>query len=316
MKRALTCSALLHLTVLVFILIGFYNPFEKTRVIEQPLMIEFVQVAEQSAAPRLAPEINQKAEPKNEPPKPAPPKPPMPDPTPPTPPAPAPAAPPEAAPVKPEPVKPAPAPDPKPEAEPVPDPRIKPTPELKPEKPKPQKAELTLDKKKKPEVKKDDANKDLKKKPELPSKDDQNKEKKKKHSKSFDDLINEQATEDEATPSGSRGSPASTIGPVPTASEMDALGMHMRKCWIIPAGLRDARNIRVPIKINVAADGTVQKAEIMDKSRMAKDPAYRSAAESARRAVLHPQCNPLPIPPKKYDQFKEFIFNFDPKEMF
>ncbi|MCE3230955.1 MAG: hypothetical protein K0R76_1215 [Alphaproteobacteria bacterium] len=301
MKRPLIYSALLHLTVLLLLLVGFYNPFERTkRPSETPMMIEFVQVAEQSAAPQLAPETIKEAE------QPAPPKPmpPQPKPAPPQPePVPQPEPQPEPEPLKPEPPKPEPQPEPKPvEAEPIPDPKVKPKPKEKPkeEKPKQQKAEITLDKKKKPTTKTDTQEKDKKKKP----------------SKSFDDLLSEIEKADDGAPSRGKGAPAATIGPVLTASEKDALSRHMSKCWLIPAGLRDARNIRVPIKINVAPDGTVQKAEIMDKGRMTNDLSYRTAAESARRAVLDPQCSPLPIPKDKYEIFKEFIFNFDPKEMF
>lgn len=314
MKRPLIYSAILHLTILVLLMIGFYNPFQKTIPAEQPVMIEFVQIAEQSAAPQISPETIQD-QPLPAPPQPTPaapqpqPEPPRPEPTPqPQP--------------EPEPVKPTPQPQPEPEikpedAEPIPDPKAKPKPKEKPkeEKPKPQKAEITLDKKKKETSKTDDQNKDKKKKPSSTKTDDQ-KDKKKKPSKSFDDLLSELETSEDGAPSKGKGAPATSIGPVLTASEKDALSRHMSKCWIIPSGLRDARNIRVPIKINVARDGTVQKAEIVDKARMGKDPAYRTAAESARRAVLDPHCSPLPIPPEKYEMFKEFIFNFDPKEMF
>lgn len=259
-------------------------------------MVEFVQVAEQSAAPQLAPEVIKEVE-QPEMPKPTPPEPK------PEPPQPAPQPEPQPEP-EPEPIKPEPQPEPKPvEAEPIPDPKAKkkPKPKEKPKEEKPkQKAEITLDKKKKPKSKTDD----------------DKKEKKKKPSKSFDDLLSEIEKTDDGAPSRGKGAPATTIGPVLTASEKDALSRHMSKCWLIPAGLRDARDIRVPIKINVAQDGTVQKAEIMDKGRMAGDRAYRTAAESARRAVLDPNCSPLPIPRDKYEMFKEFIFNFDPKEMF
>lgn len=298
MKRPLIYSALLHLTVLLFLLVGFYSPFERTKLSETPVMIEFVQVAEQSAAPQLAPEVLKEAE-QPELPKPAPPQPAPPQPAPVVQPQPE----PEPEPIKPEPPKPELKPEPKPvEAEPIPDPRAKQKPKekRKEEKPKQKKAEITLDKKKKQVSKVDDKKKDKKKKP----------------SKSFDDLLNEIEKADDGAPSRGKGAPAATIGPVLTASEIGALSRHMSKCWLIPAGLRDARNIRVPIKINVARDGTVQKAEIMEKSRMTNDLAYRTAAESARRAVLDPLCSPLPIPQDKYDMFKEFIFNFDPKEMF
>jgi hypothetical protein len=312
MKRPLIYSATLHITVLILLLIGFYNPFESTKRQETPMMIEFVNIAEQSAAPMLAPEVIKEVEQPEAPkPTPAPPSP-QPDPEPAPPPEPQPQ--PEPEPVKPEPLKPEPQPDPQPDqAELIPDPKAKKLKEKeKPkEEKKKQKAEITLDKKKKPKSKADE------------KKDDKKKDKKKKSSKPskslediFNELENEQANDDEGEPSRGKGAPAATIGPVLTASEKDALSRHMSRCWLIPAGLRDARNIRVPIKINVARDGTVLKAEIQEKGRMASDTAYRTAAESARRAVLDPNCSPLPIPPDKYEIFKEFVFNFDPKEMF
>lgn len=296
MKRPLLYSALLHLTVFLLLMIGIYNPFQNRIPSETPIMIEFVQVAEQSAAPIITPQAIPD-QPLPDVPRPTPPQPESVKPEPVTQPAP----PPTPEPIQPEP-KPEAAPEPLPEAEAIPDPKLK----KKIEKPKekkstPQKAEITLDKKKpSPSQKKDDM-----------------KDKKKKPSKSFDDLLSEIEKSDEGgSPSQSKGAPAATIGPVLTASEKDVLSRHMARCWIIPAGLRDARNIRVPIKIKVAPDGTVQQAEIADKSRMGTDLAYRTAAESARRAVLDSRCSPLPIPPNKYDLFKEFIFNFDPKEMF
>jgi hypothetical protein len=247
----------------------------------------------------LAPEVIKEVE-QPEPPKPTPsqPEPPQPEPQPEPEPQPQP---------EPEPITPQPEPQPL-EAEPIPDLNMKKKPKEKPkekkpkeEKPKQKKAEITLDKKKKTDSKADDK---------------KEKKKKKEPVKSFDDLLSEIEKTDDGAPSRGRGAPASTIGPVLTASEKDVLAHHMSKCWLIPAGLRDARDIRVPIKINVAPDGTVQRAEIVEKGRMATDPAYRTAAESARRAVLDPNCSPLPIPRDKYDLFKEFIFNFDPREMF
>ena len=62
MKRPLIYSALLHLTILILLLVRFYNPFERTKPSETPIMIEFVQVAEQSAAPQLAPEVIKQVE--------------------------------------------------------------------------------------------------------------------------------------------------------------------------------------------------------------------------------------------------------------
>jgi outer membrane biosynthesis protein TonB len=313
MKRPLIYSATLHFTVLILLVIGFYNPFEKKRSLETPMMIEFVQVAEQSAAPVLAPEVIKEAQ------QPAPPKP-TPAPTPPQPmpepvqPEPAPQPKPEPEHAKPEPVKPE---EPKPvEAEPIPDPKAKEKPKDKPkEKPQEekqkQKAEITLDKKKKPKTKPDE------------KKDDKKKDKKSKSAtptKTLDDILNEVESEaeskDEGAPSAGKGAPAETIGPVLTGSEIDALRRHFSRCWLVPSGLRDAKNIVVPIKIKIGRDGTVKNAEIQDKGRMNSDITYRTAAESAQRAVMDPNCSPLPIPQDKFEKFKEMIFKFDPKEMF
>jgi hypothetical protein len=319
MQRPLTYSIILHLVVIIFLWVGFYNPFEKNLPSEQPLMIEFVQVAERSAAPSLAPEVMHKPIQKAEPPKPAPP--PQPEDKPKNP-EPADVPPPELAkpePVKPELAKPLPQPVPEPtpvEADPIPDPAVKPKPPVKPaqEKPKVQKAEITLEKKKTPDIKKDEKEIDKKKKSSSASPDDQ--DKKKKPAKSFDDILSENSTSDDSTPSSGRGSPASTIGPVLTASEIDAIRQRIYKCWIVPAGARGAKDMVVDIDLDVARDGTVTRADVVDKRRMATDTHFRSAAESARRAVMDPRCNPLPIPPEKYDQFKHFTFGFNPKDMF
>ena len=301
MKRPLIYSVCLHAIVLILLMIGFYNPFQrKTTPTEQPMMIEFVQIAEESAAPQLAPEAIQNAEPIPTPPKPTPPKP---EPVKPEP------AKPEPLP-EPEPVKPEPQPEPKkpePEPDPMPEPVLDVKPKEKPKKekekpkeqpPKKQKAEITLEKKK-PKSKKTDE-----------------KAKKKKPEKSFDDFLSDVLNEDDGTPSQGKGAPAKNIGAVVTASEIDAIRQRIYKCWIIPSGIRGARDMVVDIHIHTARDGTVTRADIDDKARMSRDPAFRSAAESARRAVLDPRCNPLPIPPHKYEQFKDFIIGFNPKDMF
>lgn len=100
---------------------------------------------------------------------------------------------------------------------------------------------------------------------------------------------------------------------VATMSEIDAIRHRIEQCWNIPAGARDADKLVVSIRIWVNPDGTVRDARILDQSRMGET-FYRTAAESALRAVLNPRCSPLPIPPKKYDQFKEMVLDFNPRE--
>ena len=61
-------------------------------------------------------------------------------------------------------------------------------------------------------------------------------------------------------------------------------------------------------------DGTVRSAELLNSDRMS-DPFFQAAAESARRALLNPRCQPLKLPPEKYDQWQTFTITFDPKDV-
>ena len=100
-----------------------------------------------------------------------------------------------------------------------------------------------------------------------------------------------------------------------TISELDSIRRQIEACWSIPAGARDAENLIVDISVVMNPDGTVQRAEIVDRSRLTSDPFYRAAAESALRAVLHPRCSPLILPPRKYQQWRRFTLSFNPKEL-
>ncbi|MGB0934771.1 MAG: energy transducer TonB [Alphaproteobacteria bacterium] len=105
------------------------------------------------------------------------------------------------------------------------------------------------------------------------------------------------------------------LSDVLTTSELDALRRQLAQCWNIPAGARDAQNLLVEIRVSVNPDGTVRQAKIVDQSQMAADSFYRTAAESALRAVHHPACRTLKLPPHKYDSWKDMTLRFNPKEM-
>ena len=67
-------------------------------------------------------------------------------------------------------------------------------------------------------------------------------------------------------------------------------------------------------------DRTVRDVQILDAMRMATDSAFRSAAESARRALLNPQCHQFPaeaLPAERFDGgWNVITMNFDPKDFF
>ena len=100
-----------------------------------------------------------------------------------------------------------------------------------------------------------------------------------------------------------------------TMSEIDVLRQQIAGCWNIAAGARQAEALSVEIEMRMNPDSTVRTARVVDGARMNSDPFFRAAAESALRALSHPDCIPLKLPVGKYEVWKSFTFNFDPKNM-
>ena len=93
-----------------------------------------------------------------------------------------------------------------------------------------------------------------------------------------------------------------------TATEIDILRNHVRQCWNAPYAANELNKI-INLKIFTNPDGSVVNVQIIDVAFYKKDPVYRAAADSARRAVK--DCSPLPLPKNKYELFKVYTFNFD-----
>ena len=99
-------------------------------------------------------------------------------------------------------------------------------------------------------------------------------------------------------------------------SERDMIRSQFIPCWTMPAGAKDAHTLAVRVKVELAADGTVTKAEVASDlmGRYRSDSFFRAAADSAVRAVH--KCSPLKnLPPDKYGSWKNMELNFDPSEM-
>ncbi len=121
---------------------------------------------------------------------------------------------------------------------------------------------------------------------------------------------------DKPIDSSQKSGQAATVSDNLTLSQADALRYQLANCWNIPVGAMDAENLVVEILAIVGPDRVVQSTEILDKSRYNSDPFFRSAADSARRALLNPRCSPLALPEDKYDLWKNIRIRFNPKEMF
>jgi hypothetical protein len=225
-----------------------------------------------------------KPEPKPEPPKPLPPKPeppkPPPTPTPPPPPPPPLPPPPPPEPKPPEPKPPEPKPEP-----PKPPP---PKPEVKPPAPK-------------PPPKKDDDNfdallKNLTKRPLA------------------DNAPPDKSKPSPPQPQAASSQPIAPLGPQLSTSEIDLVKQQIEACWNVPAGARDAQNLRPQFRVHMNQDGTVRSAELLNSDQLS-DPFFQAAADSAKRALLNPTCQPLKLPPEKFEQWQTFTITFDPKDI-
>ena len=245
------------------------------------------------------------------PPKPTPPPPP-PDPTPeptPKPPEPPKPQPPKPEPPKPEPPKPEP-PKPEPPKPEPPKPQAKPAPE--PPKPEPKKPPEK-------EVAKADPMADLLKnvqklKPSDAPKSD---------AKPSDAKPTQQA----AAPSAPAGAAKAVNGPdkpfKPSGRAIDGIRGAVSRNWNFDPGRKDAGNMQVEIIVELGRDGSVLTAAIHEKyrSRYMSDAAFRASADAAVRAIK--RTSPLPITefsgdftPAKYEEWRYFVFNFDPRDMF
>ncbi|HEY1799227.1 MAG TPA: energy transducer TonB [Stellaceae bacterium] len=311
MTGGITMSAIMHAGLIALILIGLPNLFHRPPPQDEPIAVELVTMGPVTRA--TAPNPNMPVpEAKPEPPKPLPPAPiPPPKPVPPQessqPPPSAAAPPPPPEPPKPE-EKPTPTPPPPPKAEvqaPLPPP---PPPKPPEEKPKPPQ--------KNPQPAFDQMLKQMQQKTE-----------KQQTQTNFDSLLknlakNDAPKNDQAPPkqrpqmamtAPPSSQPKAPLGSQLSASEMDMVREQISRCWNVPAGARDAKDLVVEIRVQVGQDGIVSAAQIVDQGRMG-DPLYRAAAESARRAFFNPQCTPLKLPPDKYATWKDMVVDFNPKD--
>jgi outer membrane biosynthesis protein TonB len=99
-------------------------------------------------------------------------------------------------------------------------------------------------------------------------------------------------------------------------SEKDAIKSQISKCWLVPAGAKDAQNLIIALHVSYEKDGSLINVTLADasKSRYDSDAFFRAAADSAMRAVR--MCTPLhDLPPEKYETWHDMDMTFDPKEM-
>lgn len=130
-----------------------------------------------------------------------------------------------------------------------------------------------------------------------------------------DDWANAEARINEDGDNKSAGAGSGDASRQMTSSDLIALNQGVQKCWNVNAGGRMAENLEVKLRVFVNPDQNVREVVILDQIRYATDPHYRAAADAAQRALLHPDCRTLNLPPEKYEIWKNFIYVFDPSQM-
>lgn len=101
--------------------------------------------------------------------------------------------------------------------------------------------------------------------------------------------------------------PATPVG----IEDIARIQEHVSKCWQPPLGAAGNDTLKVDIFVVVNEQGEVNRVEIEDRLRYSLDSYFKASAIAAQRAIV--ECSPLPIPPEKYEQLKEFTFSFDPR---
>jgi len=108
--------------------------------------------------------------------------------------------------------------------------------------------------------------------------------------------------------------PIAPLGSQLSVSELDLVRQQIEQCWNVPAGARDAQDLTPEFRVTMNPDGTVRTAQQLNPERNG-DPFFQAAADSARRALFNPSCQPLKLPLDKYNQWQTFTITFDPKDI-
>ena len=316
MRTGIFFSVAFHAGIIAVSMLGLPLMSPPEVLEETPVFVELVEIDEMRNAPAPAPEPEPEPEKAPEPPPPPPVEEAKPEPAP-APPPPEPKPEPEIAalPPKPEP-EPEPEPEPKkePEPEPEPKPEAKPEPEPKPEPPKPAATAAKVKKKPKPPEKFEVASllktlEEIKKTKQVAPEEDEKKEQPKA------DFAEQMRAALKTKSPQQNADPSKKV----TMTELDAMRRtvinQVAPCWNINPGSKGAENLAVLVRMQMNPDGSVQSASIEDQARYFSEPFFQSAADAAKRAVLNPRCNPIKLPPDKYQVWREIVINFDPREL-
>ncbi|MDE0241037.1 MAG: cell envelope integrity protein TolA [bacterium] len=111
------------------------------------------------------------------------------------------------------------------------------------------------------------------------------------------------------TPRAEANAPAALTGPL-RRTITDAIKQKVERNWSVPAGVFDAGELVVTLRVQLGPDGSVRRVETVDDGGGAS---YRTMAESARRAVL--KASPFDVLTRyvdKYEGWRDITITFSP----
>ena len=97
-----------------------------------------------------------------------------------------------------------------------------------------------------------------------------------------------------------------------TVSEKHRLFRQLSRCWQTIPGLAPSERHVVVLQIELGPDRRVTSVKTVDGQ---SSRSYRAAQERARRALGHPFCEQLDVPPGKMALWKSLTLRFDPHRM-
>jgi len=113
----------------------------------------------------------------------------------------------------------------------------------------------------------------------------------------------------QGAPQQGGGAPSGTAAL--TAGDIRGLADQISECWSVDAGMMGLSDIVVELRVQVDGQGVVRN--VVPVRSIPADPRVRAVYESARRALLAPQCNPLKVPVSKLQTIMASTFRFNPR---
>ncbi|MDV7271632.1 hypothetical protein RYZ20_12045 [Thioclava sp. A2] len=132
------------------------------------------------------------------------------------------------------------------------------------------------------------------------------------------DAVNDALAEamKEAGGTGTGGTGRAPSGPPVTSGEKEALIVDVKRCWNVGALSSEALRTSVTVSVSMGPDAKPDIGSIrMVGYEGGSEAAAKQAYEAGRRAIVRCGSDGFPLPPEKYDHWKEIEIVFNPEKM-